>query len=149
MCSAYESCGSEAAAFSRFPANISLSPGLFFANKSFSTVAGLLLIGTIHFHEERSMPTRKIVIPATPVTTGTPRNPLQLLNDLMQDEFQCPICLGVCANTHVNPDCSHRFCGECMTKNINECKHECPSCRAHIPTYRTLRPDTHFDKIVS
>ena len=89
------------------------------------------------------MPTR-IVIPASTATASNAcATPLQLLNDLMQDEFQCPICLDTYENTHVDPDCNHRICGECVKRSIDACRHECPPCKT------TLRPDQHFDRIVS
>jgi hypothetical protein len=42
----------------------------------------------------------------------------------------------------------HRFCGECIHKCIRIGMKECPSCRKPIPSRRSLRRDTNFDKIV-
>ena len=75
--------------------------------------------------------------------------PLDILQDLIQDELSCAICLDTCTNALVNPECSHRFCGKCIKKSLTNCKHECPICRSYIPTYRSLRPDLQFDRIVS
>ncbi len=49
----------------------------------------------------------------------------------------------------MNPDCGHRFCGKCIKESLNRCRHECPQCRVHIPTYRACRKDSQFDRIVS
>jgi hypothetical protein len=77
------------------------------------------------------------------------RDPLQILRDLVTDEFECAICLDTCTDTNVNPQCGHRFCKVCIELSLSKCKHECPNCRARIPTYRSLRQDAQFDRIVS
>eukprot|EP00979_Chaetoceros_neogracilis_P003265 scaffold576_cov146-Chaetoceros_neogracile.AAC.17 len=77
------------------------------------------------------------------------RDPLQILRDLVSDEFECAICLDTCTDTNVNPQCGHRFCKVCIKLSLSKCKHECPNCRARIPTYRSLRQDAQFDRIVS
>jgi len=74
---------------------------------------------------------------------------LSLLRDLVNDEFRCAICLDICTDTHLNPECGHRFCGLCIKNCLAKCRNECPNCRAHIPTYRSLREDPQFDRIVS
>lgn len=45
-------------------------------------------------------------------------------------------------------ECLHRFCGECIQKCLRLGKKECPSCRIHIPTRRSLRPDPTFDTLI-
>jgi hypothetical protein len=83
-------------------------------------------------------------------SNSTQRNlALQILRDLVTDEFICSICLGTCTDTNINPQCGHRFCKLCIKKSLNKCKHECPICRTRIPTCRTLRHDAQFDRIVS
>ena len=77
------------------------------------------------------------------------RDPLQILRDLVTDEFECAICLHTCTDTNVNPQCGHRFCKVCIKESLSKCSRECPNCRARIPTYRTLRQDAQFDRIVS
>jgi hypothetical protein len=77
------------------------------------------------------------------------RNPLQILRDLVTNEFECAICLHTCTDTNVNPQCGHRFCKPCIKESLTSCKHECPICRTRIPTCRTLRQDAQFDRIVS
>ena len=64
-------------------------------------------------------------------------------------EYACPICLDALTDTRINPECRHRFCGDCIKESLRRCNNECPSCRVHIPTKRTMRKDPQFDKIVS
>ena len=45
-------------------------------------------------------------------------------------------------------ECLHRFCSSCIEKCIRVGKKECPSCRIHIPSRRSLRPDPKFDTLV-
>ena len=40
------------------------------------------------------------------------------------------------------------FCGECVLKCLRLGKKECPTCRIHIPSRRSLRPDPNFDKLI-
>jgi len=69
---------------------------------------------------------------------------IQTLNSL----FQCPICLGYMKKTFIVMECLHRFCGECIQKCLRVGKKECPSCRVHIPSRRSLRPDLSFDDFI-
>eukprot|EP00979_Chaetoceros_neogracilis_P016893 scaffold10163_cov270-Chaetoceros_neogracile.AAC.1 len=83
-------------------------------------------------------------------SNSTQRNlALQILRDLLTDEFECAICLHTCTDTNVNPQCGHRFCKPCIKKSLTSCKRECPICRTRIPTCRTLRQDAQFDRISS
>ena len=63
---------------------------------------------------------------------------LAALNTLATD-YECPICLDALTDTRINPECRHRFCGDCIKESMGRCNNECPSCRVHIPTKRTLR----------
>jgi hypothetical protein len=74
---------------------------------------------------------------------------LASLKKFREEESECPICLEPCTDTLVSPECSHRFCGKCIKESLHKCNHECPTCRVHIPTYRTCRRDPQFDRIVS
>jgi hypothetical protein len=74
---------------------------------------------------------------------------LASLKKFLEEEFECAICLESCTDTLVNPECNHRFCGKCIKESLQKCNHECPTCRVHIPTYRTCRRDPQFDHIVS
>ena len=74
---------------------------------------------------------------------------LASLKKFREEVYECPICLKPCTDTLVNPECNHRFCKKCIKESLRKCNHECPTCRAHIPTYRTCRRDPQFDHIVS
>ena len=51
--------------------------------------------------------------------------------------------------THMDPQCMHRFCEECITRSLRLLNKECPTCRHVCPTRRSLREDTNFDQIIS
>lgn len=61
---------------------------------------------------------------------------------------QCPICLSYMKKTYIVMECLHRFCGDCIQKCLRMGMKECPSCRVHIPSRRSLRPDTTYDTIM-
>lgn len=67
----------------------------------------------------------------------------------LEINLECPICLDKLEDTHVIPQCQHRFCGPCIKECLRKCNTECPSCRVHVPTRRSLRPDKVFDSLVS
>ena len=77
------------------------------------------------------------------------KSALESLKALVDEQFECPICLDTCTDTHINPKCLHRFCGDCIKERLRKCNNECPSCRVHFPTKWTLRKDKRFDTIVS
>ncbi|KAL7544251.1 hypothetical protein ACHAWF_007631 [Thalassiosira exigua] len=64
-------------------------------------------------------------------------------------EFHCPVCLGYIKNTRIVKECLHRFCNECIEKCLRIGKKECPQCRIHIPSRRSLRPDSNFDSLIN
>mmetsp|Transcript_24092 Transcript_24092/g.35693 ORF Transcript_24092/g.35693 Transcript_24092/m.35693 type:complete len:313 (-) Transcript_24092:643-1581(-) len=71
--------------------------------------------------------------------------PIKQLNS----EFICPICLGYMRKTSLVMECLHRFCDECIQKCLRLLgKKECPSCRIHIPSRRSLRRDPEFDALM-
>mmetsp|Transcript_26744 Transcript_26744/g.40444 ORF Transcript_26744/g.40444 Transcript_26744/m.40444 type:complete len:307 (-) Transcript_26744:614-1534(-) len=71
--------------------------------------------------------------------------PIKQLNS----EFVCPICLGHMKKTSLVMECLHRFCDECIQKCLRLLgKKECPSCRIHIPSRRSLRRDPEFDALM-
>ena len=72
------------------------------------------------------------------------KQPLNNLNTL----FHCPVCLGYMKKTFIVMECLHRFCGECIQKCLRLGKKECPSCRVHIPSRRSLRPDLNYDAVM-
>lgn len=63
--------------------------------------------------------------------------------------LECPICLEILKDTHVVPSCQHRFCGKCIQESLRKCNNECPSCRVHVSTRRSLRTDEVFESLVS
>ncbi|KAJ0245168.1 putative E3 ubiquitin-protein ligase RING1b [Hirschfeldia incana] len=62
---------------------------------------------------------------------------------------QCPICLGVIRKTRTVMGCLHRFCKECIDKSMRFGNHECPACRKHCASRRSLRPDPKFDAFIA
>ncbi len=62
---------------------------------------------------------------------------------------ECQICLGPMEDTHISPDCLHRFCGNCFKESLRKCGTECPMCRTYLSTKRSLRQDRDYDILVS
>ncbi|KAH7482417.1 hypothetical protein PRIC1_006804 [Phytophthora ramorum] len=84
--------------------------------------------------------------PRAPVTDPSATRTLSVR--VLNADLTCPICLGIIKETMVVMECLHRFCGECISTAIRHSKRECPSCRIHIPSKRSLRPDPNFDALV-
>lgn len=70
------------------------------------------------------------------------------LADVRKD-VQCPICLGIIRKTRTVMECLHRFCKECIDRSMRLGNNECPSCRTHCASRRSLRPDPKFDLLIS
>mmetsp|Transcript_20907 Transcript_20907/g.48512 ORF Transcript_20907/g.48512 Transcript_20907/m.48512 type:complete len:302 (+) Transcript_20907:140-1045(+) len=66
----------------------------------------------------------------------------------INSELTCPVCLGVLHSTMIVMECLHRFCSECIQKCLRVGRKECPSCRIHVPSRRSLRYDTNFDAVI-
>lgn len=64
-------------------------------------------------------------------------------------ELTCPVCLRILHKTEIVMECLHRFCSECIQKCLRVGKNECPSCRIHVPSRRSLRPDPNFDALIA
>uniref|UniRef100_A0A7S2H2F0 RING-type E3 ubiquitin transferase n=1 Tax=Octactis speculum TaxID=3111310 RepID=A0A7S2H2F0_9STRA len=64
-------------------------------------------------------------------------------------ELTCPICLGILHSTMIVMECLHRFCSECIQKCLRVGRKECPSCRIHVPSRRSLRYDANFDSLIA
>ncbi|XAR55531.1 Ubiquitin--protein ligase [Bertholletia excelsa] len=45
--------------------------------------------------------------------------------------------------------CMHRFCKECIDKWMRLGKNECPACRKHCPSRRSLRADIRYDAMIT
>ncbi|EOA40288.1 hypothetical protein CARUB_v10009016mg [Capsella rubella] len=64
-------------------------------------------------------------------------------------EVQCPICLGIIKKTRTVMECLHRFCQECIDKSMRLGNNECPTCRKHCASRRSLREDKLFDAFIA
>lgn len=73
---------------------------------------------------------------------------VQLPLNVLSSEFHCAVCLGYIKNTRIVKECLHRFCDECIDRCIRMGKRECPTCRVHIPSKRSVRPDPGFDALL-
>ena len=62
--------------------------------------------------------------------------------------LHCPVCMSILKKTKVVMTCLHRFCEECIDKCLRMNNNECPACRAHVPSRRSLRYDENFDKLI-
>ncbi|CAN8311145.1 unnamed protein product [Cochlearia groenlandica] len=70
------------------------------------------------------------------------------LGDIRKD-VQCPICLGIIKKTRTVMECLHRFCRECIDKSMRLGNKECPACRKHCASRRSLRDDPKFDAFIA
>ncbi|GBG65600.1 hypothetical protein CBR_g51482 [Chara braunii] len=76
------------------------------------------------------------------------REMLICLSDLRK-ETECPICLGIIRKTRTVMECLHRFCRECIDKAMRIGNNECPACRVHCASRRSLRADPNFDSLIA
>ncbi|KAL5571128.1 hypothetical protein UlMin_020725 [Ulmus minor] len=67
----------------------------------------------------------------------------------LRKDVQCPICLGIIKKTRTVMECLHRFCRECIDKSMRLGNNECPACRTHCPSRRSLRDDPNYDTIIA
>ena len=74
---------------------------------------------------------------------------LTTLTSLVDNSFECYICLDTYSDPYVIPECLHRFCGACVKESVRTCGPECPTCRARITSRRDLRKDTEMQSMVS
>ncbi|CAK9321044.1 unnamed protein product [Citrullus colocynthis] len=70
------------------------------------------------------------------------------LSDIRR-EVQCPICLGIIRKTRTVMECLHRFCRECIDKSMRLGNNECPACRTHCASRRSLRDDPNYDTLIA
>lgn len=66
----------------------------------------------------------------------------------VRKEVQCPICLGIIRKTRTVMECLHRFCRECIDKSMRLGNNECPACRTHCASRRSLRDDPNYDALI-
>lgn len=69
--------------------------------------------------------------------------------DSVKPYLQCPICLGIMHDPVIVMECLHRFCNSCIQKCLRIGKNECPCCKIHIPSRRSLRSDDNFKRLIS
>ncbi|KAL6975856.1 RING-type E3 ubiquitin transferase [Sarracenia purpurea var. burkii] len=55
---------------------------------------------------------------------------------------------GIIKKTRTVMGCLHRFCRECIDKSMRLGNNECPACRTHCASRRSLRDDPHFDAMI-
>ncbi|KAH9743921.1 putative E3 ubiquitin-protein ligase RING1a [Citrus sinensis] len=67
----------------------------------------------------------------------------------IRKDVQCPICLGIIKKTRTVMECLHRFCRECIDKSMRLGNNECPACRTHCASRRSLRDDPNYDALIS
>ncbi|KAA8515229.1 hypothetical protein F0562_018541 [Nyssa sinensis] len=67
----------------------------------------------------------------------------------IRKEVQCPICLGIIQKTRTVMECLHRFCRECIDKSMRLGNNECPACRTHCASRRSLRDDPNYDTLIA
>lgn len=67
----------------------------------------------------------------------------------IRKEVQCPICLGIIRKTRTVMECLHRFCRECIDKSMRMGNNECPACRTHCASRRSLRDDPNYDSLIA
>ncbi|XP_057797514.1 putative E3 ubiquitin-protein ligase RING1a isoform X2 [Salvia miltiorrhiza] len=67
----------------------------------------------------------------------------------VRKEVQCPICLGIIRKTRTVMECLHRFCRECIDKSMRLGNNECPACRTHCASRRSLRDDPNYDALIA
>ncbi|KAG8068176.1 hypothetical protein GUJ93_ZPchr0005g15918 [Zizania palustris] len=66
----------------------------------------------------------------------------------IRKEVQCPICLGIIRKTRTVMECLHRFCRDCIDKSMRLGNNECPACRTHCASRRSLRDDPNYDALI-
>ncbi|XP_009626353.1 putative E3 ubiquitin-protein ligase RING1a isoform X1 [Nicotiana tomentosiformis] len=66
----------------------------------------------------------------------------------VRKDVECSICLGIIKRTRVVMGCQHRFCRECIDKSMRLGNNECPACRIHCASRRSLRDDPGFDTLI-
>ncbi|XP_029128737.1 putative E3 ubiquitin-protein ligase RING1a isoform X2 [Cajanus cajan] len=78
-------------------------------------------------------------------------SPLFVFVELLEirKEVQCPICLGIIKKTRTVMECLHRFCRECIDKSMRLGNNECPACRTHCASRRSLRDDPNYDALIA
>ncbi|XP_024365504.1 uncharacterized protein [Physcomitrium patens] len=82
-------------------------------------------------------------------SNGDNKDYIRVCRSDIRKEMQCPICLGIIRKTRTVMECLHRFCRECIDKSMRLGNNECPACRTHCASRRSLRDDPNFDALVA
>ncbi|KAH7576955.1 hypothetical protein JRO89_XS01G0182500 [Xanthoceras sorbifolium] len=56
---------------------------------------------------------------------------------------------GIIKKTRTVMECLHRFCRECIDKSMRLGNNECPACRTHCASRRSLRDDPNYDALIA
>ncbi|TYI77666.1 hypothetical protein E1A91_D06G157400v1 [Gossypium mustelinum] len=57
--------------------------------------------------------------------------------------------MGIIRKTRTVMECLHRFCRECIDKSMRMGNNECPACRTHCASRRSLRDDPNYDSLIA
>ncbi|CAM6096783.1 unnamed protein product [Calypogeia fissa] len=87
--------------------------------------------------------------PKDPFGNGNSNDYVTICLSEIRKEMQCPICLGIIRKTRTVMECLHRFCRECIDKSMRLGNNECPACRTHCASRRSLRDDPNFDALIA
>lgn len=72
---------------------------------------------------------------------------LHSIKNIVEDEFECPICLEPLSDSLITPRCNHRFCASCLESSLKR-NSSCPSCRLHIASTQSCTKDLTLDRII-
>ncbi|KAK6917590.1 hypothetical protein RJ641_018341, partial [Dillenia turbinata] len=75
--------------------------------------------------------------------TKTPTIPIEAL------PLISPTRTRIIRKTRTVMDCLHRFCRECIDKSMRLGNNECPACRTHCASRRSLRDDPNYDALIA
>ncbi|KAL5664150.1 hypothetical protein ACJX0J_024258, partial [Zea mays] len=56
---------------------------------------------------------------------------------------------GIIRKTRTVMECLHRFCRDCIDKSMRLGNNECPACRTHCASRRSLRDDPNYDALIA
>ncbi|TYJ30483.1 hypothetical protein E1A91_A06G133500v1 [Gossypium mustelinum] len=112
----------------------------------------LLLDQSIYNHEQQPVETEDAADESdrcpSPCNENEQDHVIVKLSDVRK-EVQCPICLGIIRKTRTVMECLHRFCRECIDKSMRMGNNECPACRTHCASRRSLRDDPNYDSLIA
>lgn len=84
--------------------------------------------------------------------SGTTASPIDLIQELLQDEFTCPVCYQPCKNTYINTTCNRRYCSSCIGEGISKCNTDCSTCSKIVPANtqeNTVKRDLSADRVIA